>query len=371
MSQTAIPAKVSVLVWMRCGGRCAFPGCNIPLWQDGLTLRQMNAAHIAHIVADRAGGPRGDRVLSRQLAKDPENLMLLCPVHSKLVDVDAPDDFPVERLRQIRRDHEQRIELQTSVHTDRRTHVILFGAKIADRQGEVNYAQACQALIGERYPADHAGFRIELRQSPLAPGDAGYWEATAKYVAERCQQYLDGGQGLDGSPLAHLSLFALAPIPLLIAFGKAVGDIISADVYERHRAPQDWRWRMATEPDFDYQVIAPPNATGDRVALKLSLSDVVPDSGITAFLTPETPTYTITVNSPRRGFLEAKEQLERFKFHWSGLLTDIRAKHGEDCQVHVFAAVPASIAVEIGRSLLPKSDARLFLYDYDREHGKF
>jgi len=300
------------------------------LWEDALTLQQMNAAHVAHIVADRPDGPRGDKILSPLLAKDPSNLMLLCQVHSKLVDVDARDDYAVDSLRQIKRDQEDRIQMQTSIHADRRTHLILFGAKIGDRMGEVNYEQACQAVIGERYPAEHRGFRIDLRESPISPDDAGYWEATAKYITARCGQYVAGGVGLDGSQLAHMSLFALAPIPLLIVFGKAIGDIVSADVYERHRSTHDWKWKPVSDPDFDYQILSPVS-TGPKVALKLSLSDIVPNSGVEEFLPPNSPVYTFTVPKPRRGFLESREQLERFKLHWSGLLTEIRARHGEDC----------------------------------------
>ena len=43
----------------------------------------------AHIIADEPGGPRGHPVLSKQLAKELSNLMLLCLDHHRLIDVDA------------------------------------------------------------------------------------------------------------------------------------------------------------------------------------------------------------------------------------------------------------------------------------------
>jgi len=79
----------------------------------------------------------------------------------------------------------------------------------------------------------------------------------------------------------------------------------------------------------------------------------------------------MTIAHPRRDFLRAKEQLELFQNEWHTLLASIRATYGQRCDIHLFAAVPNSIAVEIGRSLLPKSDPYVVVYDYHREHGGF
>ena len=48
---------------------------------------------VAHIVADTPTGPRGDVERSALLSDDVNNLMLLCYVHHKLVDVDGLDRF--------------------------------------------------------------------------------------------------------------------------------------------------------------------------------------------------------------------------------------------------------------------------------------
>ena len=42
---------------------------------------------------------------------------------------------------------------------------------------------------------------------------------------------------------------------------------------------------------------------------------------------------------------------------------DIRATHGPDCTVHLFPALPNSLAVEVGRVLLPKADPAIRVYD--------
>lgn len=77
------------------------------------------------------------------------------------------------------------------------------------------------------------------------------------------------------------------------------------------------------------------------------------------------PTYTLTISEPRRDFLRAKEQLELFRVEWTRLLAQLRENHGSGVEVHLFPAVPNSIAVELGRALLPKVDPLLVIYDHD------
>ena len=46
---------------------------------------------------------------------------------------------------------------------------------------------------------------------------------------------------------------------------------------------------------------------------------------------------------------------------------DIKAHHGEKAKIHVFPAIPVSVAIELGRARMPKSDLPLLVYDNIRE----
>lgn len=373
MSRTTIPTKVQFKVWLRAGGRCEYPGCNEPLWKDSLTLRHMNAAYLAHIIADSPDGPRGHPVLSEQLKADASNIMLLCDIHHRLVDKEDVDGHPVELLRQYKQEHEERIERQTGIQTNLRTHILLFGTRISDRYGLVNYEQACSAVLPERYPADERGIRLDLAENEIREDDPEFWNHTAKYVERRLRRCMEDGVGPSGKPLNHLSIFALAPIPALIHFGKQLGDIVSADVYQRHRQTKDWRWQVLDDDRFDY-ILHRPQLSSTRsstIALNLSLSGTIQSTEIEKVLGQAMPIYTLTIARPFRDFLRAKEQLELFRNEWYRLLSEIRERHGEECEIHLFPAVPCSVAVEIGRSLLPKSDPYIVVYDNDKRRGGF
>ena len=102
MSSTAIPDQVKLKLWIASGGRCQYPGCNVTLYRDDVTLAKMNRSYVAHIVADSPGGPRGDEILSPKLAKEFSNLMLLCDTHHRLIDREDVAGHPVELLQELK-----------------------------------------------------------------------------------------------------------------------------------------------------------------------------------------------------------------------------------------------------------------------------
>ncbi len=129
-SSAVTPTNRHVL-WARSAGRCAYDGCNVPLIGDLISgAEDKNFGFVAHIVAETSTGPRGDAVRSPLLANDVDNLMLLCHRHHKLIDVDAVDEHPEHRLREMKAAHEARIDIVSGITSDRASHVIRFGAQI-------------------------------------------------------------------------------------------------------------------------------------------------------------------------------------------------------------------------------------------------
>ena len=52
-------------------------------------------------------------------------------------------------------------------------------------------------------------------------------------------------------------------------------------------------------------------------------------------------------------------------------MSEIPAAHWADVEIHLFPAVPNSVAIEIGRTQLPKSDPPISIYDHDKEQAGF
>nr|WP_147326288.1 hypothetical protein [Hydrogenophaga borbori] len=72
---------------------------------DGIDAEQpMFRGEVAHIVAEQRDGPRGESTLTPQQRNHQSNLLLLCFDHHAEIDTRV-DDYPVERLHQIKNDH--------------------------------------------------------------------------------------------------------------------------------------------------------------------------------------------------------------------------------------------------------------------------
>jgi tetratricopeptide (TPR) repeat protein len=84
------------------GNQCAFPDCTTPLVVDDTVV-----AEICHIKARSPDGPRYDPDQDEKERHAFDNLLLLCPIHHKIIDAD-PATYTVEKLGQIKAEHEAR-----------------------------------------------------------------------------------------------------------------------------------------------------------------------------------------------------------------------------------------------------------------------
>jgi hypothetical protein len=95
MSVSYIPETVKIRLWGKAGGRCQYDGCNEALWTDSLTQAEFNSAYIAHIIADKPTGPRGDPTLSEQLKADISNLIARArPYAAASISFTSPCEIP-------------------------------------------------------------------------------------------------------------------------------------------------------------------------------------------------------------------------------------------------------------------------------------
>ena len=83
--------------------QCYFPNCNTPLVdEESGTV----TGEICHIKGKKQGSPRYDPKQSDEERHGFDNLLLMCPLHHKVID-DDPDSYTVSRLENIKKNHEQ------------------------------------------------------------------------------------------------------------------------------------------------------------------------------------------------------------------------------------------------------------------------
>jgi len=368
MSESQVPKTIVARLWGMAGGRCEFEGCNIPLWRDSVTRSTINKAYVAHIISDKPDGWRGHPVLSEKLKKSLSNLMLLCDEHHRRIDCrSGVIEYPVNRLTDMKKQHEQRIELLTEIQPEKQSEVLLYGASIGEHTAHVTYEKAAIAMIPERYPARSSGIALGLLRSCEEDRTAEFWSAETRNLCSLYTRYVK--KPLQDGHISHMSIFAHAPQPLLMLLGYLISDIPAADVYQLHREPPDWCWQESRER-FRFVVTRPKTYHKD-VAIKLALSDKIEQSRIDKVLPSPYSTYTVSIRNPNNDFLKSKKQLQQFRELMRPLLGEIKLKHGEDAVLHVFPAAPVAVAVEFGRIIMPKAALVTRIYDQNWKLGGF
>ena len=353
-------------LWGRGAGVCYM--CHRPLTGDLLTGKdELNLGYVAHIVGAVSEGPRGDKEHSGLLVDSIDNLMLLCNDHHRVIDHPQHwQDYPEELLLRIKRKHEAKVAIVTQIPPDRKTTVVLFGAGIGDHDSALNPERAKNAVLPERYP-DHRDPTI-LGMDNLVTRDqeALYWKVQIENLR---RQYLRRVKTrIEDGDVSHLSVFALAPQPLLIELGRLLGDITPADVFQLQREPAGWRWNVDQAPlDLVHDEL--PGAGAD-IGLIIGLSATVDFSRARAVI-PGAPVYRLSIAEPRRDCIGTKEDLARLRAELRSIFNTISQSHGRGARIHLFPAVPVSAAVEIGRVWMPKADLPMTIYDEHRDKGGF
>lgn len=360
-NRTPIPPKTILRLWVKAAGRCQFEGCNKQLWRDDITMKECNKAYVAHIVAAEEGGERGDPIRSKLLCTEYSNLMLLCAdCHNRIDEKGVGGkNYPEDVLLKMKQIHEERIERQTGIHQDKHSEILLFGANIGKHDSPLCYKMAHQTIIDTHYPSSQSGIQLGLTNSGILDHNQRFWECEEDNLRINFDNYIKRQR--QSGTIKHLSVFGLAPQPLLILLGSLLGDLHPTEVYQLHREPKTWKW--LNEPDeVTFEVIKPQN-TYPTVALVFALSATITEDRVVSVLGEECSIWTFTVNKPNNDFLRNREQLARFRTELRSLLNEIKARHGQNNLIHVFPAMPNAMAIELGRVRMPKADLPMLIYD--------
>lgn len=365
-----IRRSVESMLWGRAAGRCEFEGCNQALYKSRVTQETVNIAQKAHIYAFSTAGPRGNRRAGRTSLNSIENLMLVCGgCHTNIDEKWSQRRYTVSMLQNWKRAHEQRVARVTEIGPDKRSHILLFHANIGDHNGPLQYRQAVDAIFPQRYPAEDHAIEFGYRNSPLSEETRTlFWEAESRSLEV---QYEEVRRRIRRGDIAHLSVFGLAPQPLLIRLGTLLGDIVPADVYQLQREPRaTWKWPVRAKATSAFE-IRRPTATGGAPALVLALSATVTSDRITSVLGSDASVWAVTVPVPHKEIVKSRSQLSEIRTLFRQLFDEIKAIHGQTTLLHVFPVMPLSLAIELGRARSPKADMPWRVYDQVNRLGGF
>lgn len=363
----SIRDSIQTELWARAAGRCEFSGCNRLLYRSSVTQERVNISEKAHIYSFASGGPRGHGpyTMDKSQLNEIENLLLVCHDCHKKIDSD-PGRYPADLLRRWKEAHEHRIELVTGIHPTKESQVILYGAAIGEMAALLSPRDAMEAVFPDWYPASERPISLAMHWEGKDT-DPGYWQTEEANLVRSFERHVR--PLLTGS--THLSIFSFAPMPLLARLGALLTDQVPAEVYQRHREPQTWRW-LPGPTKTSYRSIR-PESTGCPPALVIDLSDRISRDRVTAVLGDDVSVWELTLPKSQRGndFLRSSDQLVRYRRALRRTLDEIGEAHGKHTPLKIFLAVPVACAIDLGRIRMPKVDSPWTIYDQNPLQGRF
>lgn len=368
LGSRSIHRTVEAMLWGRAAGRCEFRGCNKPVSRSSVTRESINMAQKAHIYSFSENGSRGNEGVPAELINSVDNLILVCTeCHLKIDHERNGGRYSVTVLQGMKAEHEERIARVTGIASDLKSHVLMYHANI-DEQAPPDWdPEAAAAMFPERYPASDRALRLGWSNSATRDRDPEYWSTEERQLQTQFDRAVRSG--VQTGYIRHLSVLALAPQPLLIRLGTLLGDIVPADVFQRHREPTTWSWpSKASTPAFRLES---PTSFEGPPALVLALSGTISTDRIENVLGPHASIWKITVDHPHNDLTKSREQLGEFRKLIRSTLDQIKAKHGQTTTLHVFPALGAAMAVEAGRVRMPKADMPWQIYDQVSVLGGF
>lgn len=354
------PTNITVMKLVaNAGGRCQFSGCNKQLFIDSITMEDLNNTNVAHIVASSLDGPRGNEE-SFKLSDKLENLMLLCQEHHKLID-ERPNEYTVEILKEMKNSQEEEVKkLLDEMHYPE-TKVVVFESPIKNKiKAKVDFKKACEAIresekkSDSRYP-----LTINLECEEYDYNSNEFWKSIEgkleRIFSKKIEEvYID-------YPSSILSIFPIAPIPLIAKFGNLLGDKKTIDIYQKTREPDTWKW-LSKEKTNDFKVKKEKIGNGKKVAIVLSLTAEINFERITSVLEDIGIIYHLKAERNSVDCIKSLEDLKNFGQKFLSICDEIKNTDKEE-EVFLFPAIPVSAAFEIGRRHMRGAHPIIHIYD--------
>jgi hypothetical protein len=358
-------------LWARSAGRCEFNGCNRLLYKSPVTQENVNISEKAHIYSFSEAGPRGRGPFQKNL-KDLnkiENLMLICHDCHKLIDQDKTGvKYSASLLQQWKSEHEHRIVVVSGISSDKKSHVVFYGSNIGVQSSPIQKDDAISAMFPKRYPAEERPILLSMFCSHQDKTPE-FWQTESNHLITAFSKDIEP-RIREQNP-AHFSLFALAPMPLLIQLGTLFTDKIDVDIYQLIREPKTWTWQDFPE-GFEF-IINEPDTFEAPPVLVISFTERITHDRIYKILDEKVSIWELTVPNEFIGndIIRAQVQLSMMRTIVRKLMIRIKEKHGFNTPLSIFPAMAVSCSIEMGRARMPKADMPWIIYDQNNEVGKF
>lgn len=374
----AISPKTAQKVWADAGGRCMFDGCATDLTEVPLYSAPARVGYLAHIVASDPQGPRGCQQRSHPLSDHPDNIMLMCDAHHRLIDSFAPGHYPEEVLVEMRRAHRDMVRNYLDSLAFPRTRAITLHANLAHVPTYFHDSELIDAILatGRAMLPEviHHVRRTAQRDDRNSPG---FWGNYLREHENQIRQLVTSFNNPSASETEELAVFPLHHNATMVLAGRIMGEARAIQVFQYHRDRRTWAWDedVSPKPAGTFNVEGLIDDRTPEVLVTLELTARMDEEAMPAELAPaiaegRLPWIRITTPSPRFDCIGHPNDLDQF-MHVARRVIN----HVQDVMrvqtVHLIAISPASTVFRFGQMLQAGHHPLYTIYDRAGRNDKF
>lgn len=350
-------------------GRCMFRGCGKRLDVDDLTGYEGNYSYLAHNIASSTKGPRGELYLSHLLSNDPENILLLCDVHHRLVDKVATSNYPASLMKEMRQEH---VDLCNSLldslsYTPVDIFFIPWGvnSQHVEKPDKISVSRSLAGLqlrpAGDFVP-------VPFGKDETFDNDNSFEEGISKYIRKCVDKIQDT---VEGNPAA---VFVLGPTFALIGFGAKFGNKSKLMPMLRYRDASSWIWPSSEaredaftieQPVIDEkttEVVLSIKLTADAPQIDKTIEDINKRSVNEAQVIDVSPSKKYDYGN---GAIAHPLEGEKLSNDLKKILTDLKEVHHIE-KVHLLVCASNAACVYIGQAI-DRFQPECIVYDFGSE----
>lgn len=358
-------------VWHDAAGRCMFRGCGDDLGITPLTTRSAGVAYLAHIIAADKDGPRGDKHWSEKLADEPSNIMLMCDKHHRLIDRIAVDEYKTDILRDMRAEHVNTVRQVLNCLTYTKTQAIALLANIGNATTWPSEVDMQLAMLDrELAPLPLIDYQVprNQRDDRSLPGA---WRQILHDHENDLRTFIGkfGNTRSVGATTDVLSIFTVHLVPLLVLFGRIVGQARRVEIYQFDRDRGTWRWESGAvgKPAETIFLEHSVRNNGKAVVLSIELSAEFPESAlppeiVAGMLDGSIQRVRIRTKAPGQNAIAHTSDMEQFtqiaREAINFVQDQLHATH-----VHLIGVAPASALFNLGQLLQAGNHCPYTIYD--------
>lgn len=367
-----ITDKTAQKVWADAGGRCMFEGCaadltEIPLWSGTGRL-----GYLAHIVASDPQGPRGTQEDSHRLANNPENIMLMCDGHHRLIDSFAPDEYPAVRLNAMRQSHRDIVRNYLYSLAFPRASAVTLHANLARVPTHFHDSELIDAILATGRAMQPGVIHYIRRTSHLDDRNTpGFWAQYLREHESHIRHLVTAFNDPGSAASEELAVFPLHHVATMVLAGRIMGEARAIQVFQYDRERRSWVWNPTATPlpQGTFRANPPLDSlvAADEVLITLELTATMDEQAMppnlqASIVTGRMPWIRITIPQPRFDCISRPEDLDQFMRVARRVINHVQDVMRVS-KVHLIAISPASTVFRFGQMLQAGHHPEYVIYD--------